>query len=75
MSEEQTPFLNGGGPAFPPHGAAFDYEGVQTGMTLRDYFAAKAMQGILAHEGWSNSIAEAAYQLADDMLDARGGAA
>jgi hypothetical protein len=44
-------------------------------MTLRDYFAAKAMQGICAsgpsHE-WSNSrLSAEAYDLADAMLKAR----
>ncbi len=45
------------------------------GMTLRDYFAAKAMQGIIA--GWTTSMppakemAEAAYQYANEMLKAR----
>ncbi len=44
-------------------------------MTLRDYFAAKAMQGIIA--GWTTSMppakemAEAAYQYANEMLKAR----
>jgi hypothetical protein len=45
-----------------------------TGMTLRDYFAAKAMQTML---GWDNdhtnwdSYAEDAYMMADAMLKAR----
>lgn len=47
------------------------------GMTLRDYFAAKALQGILAdernHEGssWVH-VAESAYAVADAMVAARG---
>ena len=48
------------------------------GMTLRDYFAAKAMQGLLAyatHKGIyappDNELASAAFQLADAMLKAR----
>lgn len=49
-----------------------------SGMTLRDYFAAKAMQGICAHEvtwGLSNkNIAATAYEMADKMLKAREGA-
>jgi hypothetical protein len=61
---------NTGGPAFP--------EDVNPGMTLRDYFAAKAMQGMLA--GWPNSdscfehmptICKKCYQWADMMLKAR----
>jgi len=45
------------------------------GMTLRDYFAAKAMQGICASgptTEWSNSrLAAEAYDLADAMMEAR----
>ena len=57
-----------GGPAFP-HGMAFQ------GMTLRDYFAAKAMQGIIS--AWNTGMppgqltSEAAYQYADAMIKAR----
>ena len=64
---------NTGGPAFPfVCDADFDYG---TGMTLRDYFAAKAMQGICTsgptHE-WTNSrLAAEAYDLAAAMLKAR----
>jgi hypothetical protein len=50
-----------------------------TGMTLRDYFAAKAMQGIIFNDGdfldarYSSpeNIAFAAYHMADAMLKAR----
>ena len=43
------------------------------GMTLRDYFAAKAMQGILCSGSqWPDQkIAELAYSMADAMLAAR----
>ena len=48
--------------------------GGSTGMTLRDYFAAKAMQGICARVHWSHSgTAETAYEIADAMLKARDG--
>jgi hypothetical protein len=44
-------------------------------MTLRDYFAAKAMQGMLAENGGgavtNDEIAAWAYHLADAMLKAR----
>lgn len=43
-------------------------------MTLRDYFAAKAMQGRLANPDWLASderTAADAYQIADEMLKAR----
>jgi hypothetical protein len=46
----------------------------QRGMTLRDYFAAKAMQARLSN-GWSDTYAELsqhAYIAADAMLKARG---
>ena len=48
----------------------------EKGMTLRDYFAAKAMQGLLACDiecGPDNvqSIAKSAYIMADAMLKAR----
>ena len=46
----------------------------QQGMTLRDYFAAKAMQTMLGwdndHTNW-NSYAEDAYKMADAMLKER----
>ena len=48
------------------------------GMTLRDYFAAKAMQGICnsrSHselKGHAIASAKVAYEMADAMLKARG---
>ncbi len=85
MSDETT-----GGPAFPRvayelesnvhndtlYGAGF------SGMSLRDYFAAKAMQGFMADpeecpdEGedvadFYDNVASSAYELADAMLAAR----
>ena len=54
-----------GGPAFPT-GTAFQ------GMTLRDYFAAKAMQGKIASGSTGfEDIAYYAYKYADAMLKAR----
>ncbi|KUQ97991.1 hypothetical protein AWI31_04420 [Enterobacter hormaechei subsp. xiangfangensis] len=44
------------------------------GLTLRDYFAAKAMQGRLANPDWlcsDDRTATEAYQIADAMLRAR----
>lgn len=53
-----------GGNAFP---AEFN-----DGMTLRDYFAAKAMQGIQSRVNWDTAaIARLAYEQADAMLEAR----
>lgn len=73
-----------GGPAFP-HKTMLTESGqvtAQPGMTLRDYFAAKAMQS-MASTGNTNPntiapYAEAAYHWADAMIKARaktGGAA
>ena len=56
-----------GGPAFPNDWR--DNEIGSTGMTLRDYFAAKAMQAILAKNG--KCYPEDCYAWADDMLKAR----
>lgn len=70
--------VNDGGSAFPLNTAnvanpgAFDAE---PGMTLRDYFAAKALAGILANEGWSAGCEQWAYRIADAMLAARAGGA
>lgn len=62
-----------GGPAFPtdgvPKGDGIFFEG----MTLRDYFAAKAMMGLCADPNMPmvNRCAEIAYQVADAMLAER----
>jgi hypothetical protein len=57
-----------------PHENNHTYK--MTGMTLRDYFAAKAMQAI-AVESISESsgnirlLAKNAYRIADEMIEAR----
>lgn len=38
-----------GGPAFPPNAGWRDDDAAARGMSMRDYFAAKAMQGFLAN--------------------------
>lgn len=47
-----------------------------TGMTLRDYFAAKAMQGLVENANWrgmpEDALAKESYKLANEMLKARG---
>lgn len=43
----------------------------QSGMTLRDYFAAKAMQGILYEGLEPMETAKHAYAMADAMMKAR----
>lgn len=59
-----------GGPAFPV--TSDNYANAEsTGMTLRDYFAAKAMQGLMDAAMPMPEIAKAAYDMADDMLKAR----
>lgn len=67
---------NTGGPAFPLHAAERIH--TQYGMTLRDYFAAKAMQPLMQRSGgyWDKEnmhwYAVVAYEMADAMLKARG---
>ena len=61
-----------GGPAFP----ATQYDN-GIGMTLRDYFAARALQnfrdqiGSQSDQEWFDMVAEGAYRVADAMLKAR----
>jgi hypothetical protein len=66
-------------PAFPSmrdirNNPDFDHE---EGMTLRDYFAAKAMQGLLAQSMGTalgsdpKNASEHAYAMADAMMKAR----
>lgn len=70
--------INNGGPAFPiplHPGQTYTAHALCDGMTLRDYFAAKAMQGLLACPGTdanAKTVAKAAYIVADAMLCARG---
>ena len=62
---------NTGGPAFPTATLAQKTEG---GMTLRDYFAAKAMQGDLVggvHRDDFRITAKRAFIMAEEMLKAR----
>jgi hypothetical protein len=54
-----------GGPAFPRTGWPNE-----TGMTLRDYFAGKAMQA-LVQGNYFDVTAKQAYMMADAMLKAR----
>lgn len=72
-------------PAFPVNDTVIDgksFEPEYTGITMRDYFAAKAMQSFLTAAGINKAgvpgvnnfeyfIAEMAYKLADAMLRAR----
>jgi len=74
--------MNDGGNAFPQYGeSAFGKPTTnELGMSLRDYFAAKAMGGWLAAYALDNralaavsheKIADGAYKMADAMLKAR----
>ncbi len=62
-------------PAFPLHNHGTQTLGMHfTGMTLRDYFAAKALQGILTDAEIAmgiSEIAKLAYKYADAMMAAR----
>lgn len=74
---------NTGGPAFPHVADIVQMQGnsaivksfTQNGMTLRDYFAAKAMQTYMMQEFWNPDTyqiaASSAYRVADAMLKAR----
>lgn len=60
-------------PAFPCTGENYNHpDWSSEGMTLRDYFAAQAMQGIQSRVNWDiKAIAVLAYDQADAMLKAR----
>jgi hypothetical protein len=72
---------NTGGPAFPVtsyvNSDGETFESQPQGMTLRDYFAAKAMLPLMGHSGgyWTEenlaAYANTAYAMADAMLKAR----
>jgi hypothetical protein len=66
--------------AFPwANDADKQYNWISRGMTLRDYFAAKAMQGLIAsprvtpdgRDATDTDYAKCAYLMADAMLKAR----
>lgn len=63
-----------GGPAFARADLNGDYQNWEgsAGMSLRDYFAAKAMQGMLCERTmlpWN--VSTRAYEIADCMLEVR----
>lgn len=70
---------NNSGPAFPVAGSEHNYP--IEGMTLRDFFAAKVLQGVMAsgtpmsigtnHEEAMLDMARAFYSMADAMIQAR----
>jgi hypothetical protein len=65
---------NTGGPAYPAP-TTKPLENYYPGMTLRDYFAAKAMQSMNGRQDYldapASAIALDAYALADAMMKAR----
>ena len=66
-----TEKINDGGPVFPS-----EIGTISKGISLRDYFAAKAMQSYLVDKDRDSFTydqwAQAAYFMADAMLKARG---
>ena len=78
--------IKNGGPAFPLAHSHVDLQHTNwshaNGLTVRDYFAAKALQGVamrfdlMGHAERSantpDMVAHFCYQLADSMLRARG---
>ena len=66
--------LNDGGPAFPVPATEFNER--YSGMSLRDVFAAAALQGIIINrdlffEQSNEEAAKCAYEAADAMIEAR----
>jgi hypothetical protein len=67
MSDEKK--IDDGGPVHPCDG--FGQFAPHYGMSLRDYFAGQALQGIANNEATWSDIAKSAYAAADAMLAAR----
>ena len=67
--------INDGGPAFPRNGHPDKMDYPCFGMTLRDWFAGQALAGVMTVQtdltGWQDMVAQAAYSLADAMIEAR----
>lgn len=68
--------INDGGPAFPVIFDHSDCTSEQEGMSLRDYFAAKAMAELIASfaggdSTYAEKTAEHCYRFADAMLAER----
>ena len=68
---------NTGGPAFPTEYREDATQPCAEGMTLRDYFAAKAMQSLIINTDESSAfeadqwVGRLSYEIADAMLTAR----
>ena len=72
--------MKNGGPAFPVSALVYNEDDkdpttiIHDGMTLRDYFAAKAMQALISIGAYSSEYdtdAQESYAIADAMLKAR----
>jgi hypothetical protein len=73
--------INDGGPAFPcvyysePIGSIGPQLTVKGGISMRDYFAGKALQGLMSkvkpEAHWEDYRAKWSYEAADAMLKAR----
>lgn len=72
--------INDGGSAYPSQplcGQGTPIGPLDPGMTLRDWFAGKALAGIMAHPGQhpddtsASGVASLCYELADAMIAAR----
>jgi hypothetical protein len=88
MMDEKN-VIDDGGPAFPvPDGTRYVKEHFNghgesevlsrvsaKGLSIRDWFAGMAMQGLLSnsgeHYGYQEGLERTAYQIADAMLEAR----
>ena len=60
--------------AFPVTSDNYTSQYSEDGMDLRDYFAAKAMQGSISHGGFRDDeslFAKWCYETADAMMEAR----
>ena len=73
--------IDEGGAAFPlpkqVFGENIHLEYADKGITMRDYFAAAALQGLIFHNSFGEvsdeNIAKGSYQYADAMIEARKG--
>ena len=79
---DATKMINDGGPAFPcvyysePIGSIGPQLTIKGGMSIRDYFAAAALHGLLSsiqpNQLWSgDDVAVTCYRTADAMIRAR----
>jgi hypothetical protein len=63
------PYIDKGGSAFPvPSDGVY---AAHDGMSLRDFFAAHALTGLLSNEMQGKGVSRLAYTYADDMIRER----